>query len=175
MDNSELSDRLQTTTYSASRGKTRSKAREYLVHRLAYPDDVSEFGQKTKVLKYLFRAPVVSNALASVAMRYLQGKGYDVIMMHENDSIIGHVAFQVHQDNTLHVFSVEVNPEYREKGCATWLLEQTIHEARKRDIERVRIGAGSKEAITRAYNRLGSEEKEHLKVIQEGNNWFRLR
>jgi GNAT superfamily N-acetyltransferase len=146
----ELSDLAKIYPYSESSGMQRRIADNYLVDILAHPDEGSEFDKKIGPFKKIFRIPVVQDLLVSVATKYLLTKGYDLLMLSHEDTVIGHYAFQIH-DDSLHVFSIRIDPKYRGNGLTKRFGPEIINYARNRGIRRIRDGAGGNEFIKRDY------------------------
>lgn len=167
-----LLELCNTRLYSESRGVQRKVASKYISGKLGYPDPGSEFGDKIGNLRYLFRIPGV-NGLLNLGIRLLQRRGYDVLLLDRGGQILGHTAFQIHPDNSLHVFSIEVDPNYRFRGLARHMQEGILMEARKKELGGVRLGAGSEESPTRICQNFASREEELGIEVREGN-WIRL-
>lgn len=169
---------FETYLFSEIYGGQRKYARDYLVDKLANPDEGSDFERQLGLLKYVFKVPVINSNVAEIGIRQMQKKGYDVLLMDYQDTdeniIAGHSAFQIHPDNSMHVFSLEVNPDYRRMGLGKHMLEDILDKAREKEIEHVRIGTGKVDAIAKVHRDFASREDE-LGVYAEGNGWFRLR
>ncbi|MCK5107268.1 MAG: hypothetical protein KAQ83_00920 [Nanoarchaeota archaeon] len=89
-------------------GKELARANNYLRRWIAYPDKGSDFDKKQGCLKYTLRIPLIGQVIVPLAIKWLEKKGYDGLFLEENQNIIGHNAFQVHSDNSLHVFSIYI-------------------------------------------------------------------
>jgi len=167
----ELSD-LCVFLYSGSTDKRRKLANQYLIEKLGHPDEGSIFEKKLGALKYIFRVPVV-NKLSLNAIKYLHEKGYDALMLCSDRRTIGHTAFQTHEDNSLHVFSTEIKPEYRGRGLSILLREKIIAYARQKQIYKVKLGAGGHPWSRRAYE-IVSARKDELGIVPLGDYWIRV-
>lgn len=172
MDKS-LCELCSTFAYSESIGNQRSNATRYIAQRLGYPDKGSIFDQEMGKLKYLFRIPIANEAIASSGLRYLVRQGYDALMLDLEGKVIGHAAFQVHKDDSLHIFSVEIISRYQGHGLARYMVEETLKEARKRKMKRMRIGAGRNKAVNRMHQNFAKRADE-LKILASDGNWIEI-
>lgn len=169
----ELSELCSTFLYTGATGIERKNAQEYIKERAGHPDEGSDFAKQIGPLKYLFRVPGADGIITSAALWYLTKRNYDALMLEHAKRIIGHTAFQIHKDNTLHVFSVEVIPDYREKGLAQYMVEEVLEEAREKGIERMRIGGGKNPATNAIYQNM-AEKADDLGIIAQEGNWVSL-
>ena len=156
----ELSDVCDFSFVSVARGRQRRQACTYLARFLGHPDEGSEFARKLGNYKLLFRLPIVNHMATSFGLEQLKKKGYDALLAAYESNLIGHTAFQRHEDNTLHVFSVFVQEKYRNNGLAEHMHIELLQEARNRGIDRVRLGAGGHKAMDRLYDNVIKREAE---------------
>ena len=56
----ELSDLCDTYLYSESKGSQRRRANNYLIKKVAHPDEGSNFDFQVGRSKYVFRIPIVN-------------------------------------------------------------------------------------------------------------------
>ncbi len=168
-----LCELCSTFVYSESIGSQRSNAARYIAQRLGYPDKGSIFDQEVGKLKYLFRIPMANEAIASAGLWYMVRQGYDALMLDLEGKVTGHVAFQVHKDDSLHIFSVEILPRYQGRGLAEYMVEETLKEARKRKMKRMRIGAGTSKAVNRMHQNFAKRADE-LKILASEGNWIEI-
>ncbi|MBI2112405.1 GNAT family N-acetyltransferase [Candidatus Woesearchaeota archaeon] len=173
MASEDLSGLCNLFFYSTTTPDLRQEARIYLSRKLGHPDKGSNFELELGPMKYFFRVPVVSSVAAYFGTAYLRRQGYDALLLQLAQRIIGHTAFQVHNDNSLHVFSIEVDEGYRGHGLATLMAGEVLEEARSRRINRVRVGGGRNEATNRIHDDL-SERAEELRIHPEGGNWINI-
>ena len=173
MKEQRLCDLCDTFLFSESKDAQRRNAKRYVSGKLGYPDEGSEFDKELGKAKHLFRIPGVNGIITSAGLWYLQRQGYDSLMLDLTEEIIGHTAFQVHQDNSLHVFSVEVLPQHQGEGLARYMIEETLKEARKKGIERMRIGGGGHASTNRIHANF-SQREEELKISAQDENWVNL-
>ena len=171
MDEQRLCDLCNTFIYSGSVADQHRRAKEYVSGKLGYPDEGSNFEKELGAMKHLFRIPGVNGLITSAGLWYLQRQGYDALMMELGEEIIGHTAFQIHRDDSLHVFSVEVNPDYRGQGLAQYMVEEVLDEARHREMQRMRIGGG-KHAATNHIHQNFSDRAEELRILAHEGNWI---
>jgi GNAT superfamily N-acetyltransferase len=171
MGGQRLCERCSTFIYSRSAAGQHRMAKRYVSERLGYPDEGSNFERELGGIKYLFRIPSVNGLITSVGLWHLQKQRYDALILELEREIIGHTAFQMHKDNSLHVFSVEVNVDYRGKGLARYMAERIIDEARDRGIRRIMIGEGKHEAIN-SICRDFSSRSEELKILVHNGSWI---
>ena len=169
----ELSDLCETLCLSKAEGAQRRRINDYLIKFIAYPDEGSEFDKKIGIVKYLFRKPIIKQIATYFCMRNLRKKGYDFMLLSRENEVLGHIGFQVHKDNTLHVFSILVNKKYRGKGLARYMGITLIEEARTRNIDRIRMGAGGHEATVRIYDYISRKEQE-LNVKVKQDYWIKI-
>ncbi len=162
--------KCDTFLYSKSAGEERKTAKRYISKKLGYPDKNSNFDKKLGKLKYLFRIFGFNGIIASIGLRYLQRRGYDWLMLGSAKKIIGHTAFQIHKNNSLHIFSMEVFPKYQGKGLSLYMAEKTLEEARKKKIQRMRIGKGGHEATNRIHQNFAKRADE-LRILCRDGNW----
>jgi GNAT superfamily N-acetyltransferase len=164
-------DICDTFLYSESIGLNRKNTVRYLSERIGYPDECSDFDKILGPTKYLFRIPLVNVPLTSCAANYLTAKkGYDILLLKVYDSILGHSAFQVHPDNSLHIFSIQVLENYRGRGFGERLVEDTLDVARDKHIDNVRIGGGNNAFTNKLYSRVALRDN----VADLGQNYVRL-
>jgi len=171
MDRQRLCDLCSTFLYSESVEHQRKRTQTYISRRLGHPDDGSNFGRVLGKSKYLFRIPGINRVITPVGLWYLQRNGYDMLMLDLVEQIIGYTAFQIHKDDSLHMFSAEVLPEYQGKGLARHMVEKILNEARKKEIQRMRIGRGNHEAANRIYNNF-AERSDELRIVAHESNWI---
>lgn len=164
--------RLLCTLYllSDTYKNKKKKAKEYITTRIAYSTPGSNFDHSVGRLKYLFRIPGVNGVITATGIWYLLGKGYDALLLDMQDKIIGHTAYQIHPDNSLHIFSVEIDQGYRTQGLAQLMVEETLNIARAKGMQKMRIGGGNNEATNRIHARF-AENAEDLGVIVREANW----
>ena len=169
MDSKEFYCFCNTYLYSESSGNTRKKAARYVSDLLGYPETGSNFERELGNLRYLFRTGSFGQSITSLGLWYLEQRHYDALILELAEKIIGHTAFQMHADRTLHIFSVEVQPEYRGNGLGQSMTEETIIRARKKGIKRVRIGAGRNQATNSIHQSFTSRADELRISVREGN------
>ena len=171
MDKKSLCDLCNTFIYSGSVDNQRRDAKRYIAERLGYPDEGSIFDQELGKLKYLLRIPVLNRAITSAGLWYLKRQGYDALMLALEEKVIGYTAFQIHKDASLHIFSVEVLTKHQGHGLANYMVEETLKEARKRGMKRMRIGGGKNEATNRIHQNLAKKADE-LRILAREGNWM---
>lgn len=157
--------------YSESRSEQRTPAISYLSERLGHPDSGSDFDKTLGYAKYLFRVPVMNETLTKAGIWCLQRMGYDALLLEYFDEIIGHTAFQVHKDNSLHIFSVEVLPQYQNRDLACVMVEEVVKRAREKKIAKVRIGGGGNKAINHILKEKLGKRANDLGIIVREHNW----
>lgn len=170
MSEQRLCDLCDTFIYSESVGHQRGNAKRYMSERLGYPDQGSNFDKELGKLKYLFRIPGINGIITLAGLWHLQRQGYDALLLGLADEIIGHTAFQIHKDDSLHIFSVEVIPKYQGNGLAQYMVEKTLGEARKRLMQRMRIGGGKHEATNCIHHHF-AERADELRIVAREGNW----
>ena len=161
--------------YYSGCGRERKKnAVQYLSRQLGHPEKGSIFYERLGNLKYLFRLPVANGIMTRVGLAHLLKKDYDALMLSLNDEIIGHTGFQTHSDDSLHIFSIGVNPIYRLNGLAKGMVEEILYDARREDIERIRIGGGNNMVTNKIHANFSRREKE-LGITAFKGNWIEVR
>jgi hypothetical protein len=171
-----ISELCNTFLYSESSGNDKNAALIYLTNQIAHPDKGSEFDKKAGLTKYIFRIPAINTLVSGKLIEMLHGKGYDALLLDYNGvaprQIIGHTAFQIHTDNTLHVFSVLLNKNYRGEGLAQYMNERIIDVAYRKHIDRVRLGAGGHKCMEKIVDNIA--KKSIFNVESQGDNWLKL-
>jgi GNAT superfamily N-acetyltransferase len=162
---------LPTSTffYSESTGSDRKIAAKYIAQRIGHPDEGSEFEKKLGMARYAFRIPILGKTLAQEAMQFMQTRGYDALLLRHDVFIAGITAFQRHGLD-LHVFSVEIKPEYRGLGLAQTMLEDFVAKTRAKGIEKIRLGGGNNPATNGLVQKLADS----LNLQQKPGNWLIL-
>ena len=94
-------------------------------------------------------------------------------MLELDGQIIGYTAFEVHKDNSLHVFSIEVEEQYRKNRLAISMIEEIIRQAVKKGIKRIRIGAGRNKYTNKLYQFIASQQRPDI-VAGQGN-WLEIK
>ena len=151
------------------------KELKYLAKKLGRPDKGSEFEQKLGNKKYLFRIPIARINLTKQALKGLEKQGYDVLFLKQNKKIRGHTATQYHPDNTLHIFSVYVEPKLRGKGLAYDMLENILIDSFDKypGVERIRLGKGGHDSMQAIQKKL-CDNYPSITEYQKGN-WIKLK
>ncbi|MEK6960994.1 MAG: GNAT family N-acetyltransferase [Nanoarchaeota archaeon] len=119
------------------------------------------------------RIPILDGWIAPAIIGYARNRGYDALMLTLENLIIGHTAFQIRQDRSLHVFSTAIKDQYAGKGLGTFLLVKMIEVARKLKINDVRCGAGGHEFAKKAYSTL-CDRSEELRITPGDDYWIRI-
>ena len=146
---------------SESHGQERERSLDYICGMAAYPDKGSEFDSKIGCRKYGLRIPKLGNLIFSYLVVVFERSGYDVLILEDDERIVGSNAFQIHEKKgTLEAFSVKVDEAYRERGLARQMHEKLIERARQRGIGMLRIGAGGHEFDKRLHKNFSSRESE---------------
>ena len=135
------------------------KVKGFVLDKIRNPDPSSEFERKTK---YVRDRPDYE------LLTILQAIGYDVLLGYEDGEICGSFAFQKHEDS-LHVFSMYTDGKYRgQPRVIMQLVEEFLKYARRKKVNRVRVGAGNNPSANKLINILAKREKElGIKVDQE--------
>jgi ribosomal protein S18 acetylase RimI-like enzyme len=160
--------------YSESEGILKKKTNEYFSNLLGYPDNNSHFAKSIGNFKYAFRIPIVKNIITEKALNILNKKGYDSLIVSLDEKIIGHNAYQIHKDNSLHIFSLSVNPQYQRNGLAKQMVIHTIRKAKEKKIERVRVGGGKNNIVNKIYSYL-ADNCEYYNVMPIRGNWLQIK
>jgi len=152
---------------------------EYFVNFFQTIQQDTEFGKKNKGIIEIAKTPFIPKLIKREIIyqgfkRLLMPKGYDAYFIYKNQEILGHNAFQIHQnEKALKVFSVGVLPDYRRQGLATVLQEGTIRYARVLGLERIRIGAGGDKKMIGLCRNL-EQRSEELGIEPQENFWFKI-
>ncbi|MBD3361436.1 GNAT family N-acetyltransferase [Candidatus Woesearchaeota archaeon] len=149
------------------------RIKQYLLEKIAYAEKGSKFEKEIGILKYLFRTGFISQLITHAGLEALKRRGYDVLMLELGKEIAGYTAFQIHADNSLHIFSVEVEPEYQGQGLAKNMIEEVLNKAKMKKISRIRLGAGGHEATNKLYFHLAKRSTE-LNITAESGNWINI-
>ncbi|GEM_PF-5213119 len=168
-----LGELCDTFLYSASSGNQWAMGTNYVGGVLAHPDKGSEFEMKMGNLKHIFRIPGLRELITPTAFEDLNSKGYDILLIELNSQIIGHTAYHVHEDNSLHIFSVKVNPHHQKRGLARYMVEQVLNQSRKENIPAIRVGGGKSEEMNRIHANFAKRSDE-LKIEALEGNWIKL-
>jgi len=164
----KASDLCSTELYTKTTGDRRRSASDYLIKRLGYIAKGSKFEQSLGILKNTLKYGIVNN----VALRVLQSRGYDALVLFYQQDPVGISAFQKRGDD-LHVFDIEVERGYRSAGLATYMQKELIKEAKIMNVQRIRIGGGGNEATNHLHQKL-KEAEEELCIKVESENWIRI-
>lgn len=164
---------MKTFIYSRSRGRNRREARAYFAERMTRPDEGSAFEKQMGCIMPVLKVPGVATGLTRLIEPIMMRRGYDALVLRDDECIVGHTAYQVHADNTLHVFACELHLGVRGRGFGFAMNADVIDEARKRGIARVRIGGGNHPATNRIHEKMRDEESfERIEVLSD--NWVRI-
>ena len=166
----ELTDLCQTYLYFEARGAERQDAFYYLIEKAGNPDEGSKFERKTGCLSLFFGGPLMSILTTPIAVKYMKWQGYDALLLRLHGEIRRYTAFQVHDGDSLHIFSVELDENYREMGLAQGMVESVLKKAREKNLKSVRIGGGGSEATNRIHKNC-SERAEELGIVARDDNW----
>ncbi|MEK6839343.1 MAG: hypothetical protein AABX72_00205, partial [Nanoarchaeota archaeon] len=98
-----LAGLCDTFLYSASTFSQQEDAKKYLSQRLGHPDEGSQFDRHLGTLKHLFRIPYLGKTFTTAGLYCLMQQGYDALLLQLHQELIGHTAFQVHEDHSLHI------------------------------------------------------------------------
>lgn len=158
--------------YEAERA-LQKPAEAYLMRFLGHPDRDSEFYRSIGVARYLFRMPFLRRGAMTIGKKYLKRRGYDALMARQDDEIIGFLAFQIHDDNTLHTFSTYVDERHRGRGLAREMHEELIEISRAKGIEKMRFGAGGHELGGRIHQNF-SEREDELGIEAQEEFWIKI-
>ncbi len=150
--------------------RERGVASRFLLERMGYPDEGSNFERELGHLKYLFRAKMLNELFLWPLRWYMFREGRDAILLEDGDRIVGHTAFRVKKDS-MHVFSVEVDDNYKGSGHGLWMQKKAIRRARKMGLKRIRIGGGNNDYSNQSYMHFCENWKEYG-VIPLGENWL---
>ena len=160
--------------FSRSGRKEKKRIAQYLTRFIGHPDPRSEFGRKVAVAKYFFRLPVAGAHFVRLAFPFFNRRGHDVLVAQESEGYAGFVAYQSHPDNTLRVYSVQVEKPYRNQGVSVRMAREVVLEARNLHRERVRFGKGGHESMEHVIEHLMGEHAAELMIVKEPDNWLRL-
>ncbi len=179
MDKIKLCDLCNCFIYSKSNEEQHKKGVLYFSKKLGYPDEGSEFEKKLGIIKHLFKVPIINKFIISKGLEHLQKQGYDALLLQLKEEVIGHTAYQIHNnDNSLHIFSVEINPNYRGQDLAKYMIINVLNEARYKKIEDVRLGAGNHPTINYIYEYLIKKKSEELGIFKSNKNneknWLKI-
>lgn len=164
----ELSELCNTYLYSNCQNNERKKSADYLVKKLGYPDKESDFEKNFGKLKYIFRLSIFSKLFIRPILDYLMNKGYDTLMLEYQGQLIGCTAFQIHEDNTLHVFSLERDKAYQGNYLGHYMAKTVVNAAQKKGIKKMRLGGGNNEHTNRIHKDLGEIEG----IVSREGNWL---
>jgi len=124
----------------------------------------SEFGKVAVQLRDLTETQL------KCAIPNLHGAGYDVMLAfleQENPTIIGHMAFQQHDDDPQwRMFGLYVEESQRGRGYGTQLTRSFIQHAKDYGIRTVSLGAGNSAKMS-AINRKIKEEETERKISMD--------
>jgi len=85
-----------------------------------------------------------------------QELGYREILVAERDGgIVGTVSTHSPDGRSMHLFALEVGPEWRDQGVGRALVEQVLAEARRRGLRRVFLEVRVDNPARRLYHRIG--------------------
>ncbi len=170
-----LSTQLYSNLYFNDKMASAKYFIDFTINFMKEHPENSEFVQKNEGIISLVKNRLIPD-YTKMLMIYsgfglLYFDGYDALILRENDKGIGHNAFQIHNDNTLHIFSMGVLESYKGKGLATKMQLDTINIARERGINSIRIGGGGSEEVKGLCEKLSSMSQE-LKITPRPDYWF---
>lgn len=144
---------------------------EYVLHWARNPKPGSKFARFTWMLRLL------PDFMYLWALRRLHYGGQ--LMLDETGSVIGHVFYQRHGDE-IHLFSIEVHEEHRERGYANRLMHSFLIEMGHRThINWLRISAGGDETVIHLWKKtLGGKYHLPYRVeagYREGLGWVHIK
>ena len=157
--------------YSQSGVAEKKRAKDYIINRLGYPDQGSNFERELGLLKYVFRIPLLKNVIATVGIWYLRNCGYDAVSLENHDTVMGCTGFQIHPDESIHVFAIEVPREYQGMGFGVDMEERVLEYAKQRHLKSMRIGGGNHDASNRIHQ-IFCERQEELGIVARDKNWI---
>lgn len=141
----------------------REHLRAYLGWIVRNADAKGQFSRSSRLLQNLPDDDLV---------RDLIKQGYNALVYHSADDVLGHVAFQVHGD-AIHMFSVGVAPFARNQGFGRSMVLDLIEWGRARpEITQIILGAGGHPFAQRICESFGQYVSE-LNLQREGECHFR--
>lgn len=135
----------------------------------------NEYSQKTHWIRRIAdRIPdKVLQILDPVLFLGLRATRRNGLIFERDGKVISHVIFQRH-GNSLHVYSIWVEPGLQGQGIGTEATEHFLEYAKdQKGIKRVRIGGGRNPKINKIYEKLALRSNE-LKINPVEGYWFEL-
>ncbi len=164
---------FKTYLYSEADEHQKIKARRYLFRKIGYPDEGSEFDRKFGIKKYFFRIPGSDPLITAPAELYFRLTRRDALLLEIDGEVVGYRAFQIHPNNSLHLFACELNESYRGNGLSVFMTEIVLQIAKKRGIKKVRIGGGNNERSNRIHASFyGKEDELGIRILK--GNWIEI-
>ena len=101
-------------------------------------------------------------------------KGYDAMLGYTDNEIIGHMAYQEHEDageKNWQMFRMKILPDNQNKGYSLPLTAAFIKKAREYNIKQVRLGKGGHDSMSKLLRILKKMELELNIKVNENSHW----
>lgn len=124
----------------------------YLLDRIRNPDPGSEFEQRTFALRSLPEKQWIPGLMKA---------GYRGIVSHDKGVIIGHLFYQQRREpESLHVFTVNVDPSRRRQGIATRLIGSFLEQVVEQGMTLARLTAGGSPEMRALCTKIENEQSD---------------
>ncbi len=143
---------IETKLFFDNRNK---ETESYILKAIKNSDINSEFYLKMKEIIILPEEVIIAN------FDNFKKVGYEVMLCYIENKIIGHVAYQKHENNgksNWQMFQCYIKPEYRKNGHAHVFVEKFLKYAEKNSINSVRLGAGKHLSMKSLLKKLKKDE-----------------
>jgi hypothetical protein len=148
-----------------------SEAVNYIANGIRNPDKGSEFDIKTREIRD--KIPDNTQLIKTLA----QG-GYDIMLGYDKGSLIGHMAFQEHNEDqtSWKMFHLYLKPEFRGKAYPIPLSKEFIIKAKENGIYRVRLGAGGHPIMAKIIDRIQKKYGKELGIESDiKSHWVTIK
>jgi hypothetical protein len=139
-----------------------------LKNALSKVDQGSQFEEKNKdYLSSLKKHP-------KELIKILGSQGYDIMLGYDNENLIGHMAFQEHNNSQgidWEMFHLYVNPKERNKNYSLELSLEFLEKA-KENKANIRLGAGGHPIMKKIIEKIQKKYNGKLKIQ---DHWIFLR
>lgn len=138
---------------------------DFVLNLAHNPSPGSAFEKKARILQWLPNPALI---------RLLKAMKYDGLVLVDNNRIVCSVLFQRH-GSALHMFSIQTETPYQNRGIAFQELKRFIEYAKTvHGITHVRLGAGKNPSMNRLYERFrGKEQEMGITLLKDG--WVELK
>lgn len=158
--------------YNGSSLLGNKEATEYILDAIGKADPDSEFARLTTELSTLPKEDI------RASLEIFGRLGYNLMIGYLNQKIVGHIAYQRHQEEGQEVWKVfqrYVLPDLRSNGLGSLMDEHFLEHVRRQGVKRVKIGNGRRNPINARMNHnLGLKGNKLGIEVDEDTGWITI-